>query len=58
MIDEGALRREMSELCRSLFERGFAHGSAGNVSARIGDHILSARPTAASAGSTRRASRK
>jgi ribulose-5-phosphate 4-epimerase/fuculose-1-phosphate aldolase len=40
MIDEGALRHEMSELCRSLFERGFAHGSAGNVSARIGEHIL------------------
>jgi ribulose-5-phosphate 4-epimerase/fuculose-1-phosphate aldolase len=40
MTDEGALRREMSELCRSLFERGFAHGSAGNVSARIGEHIL------------------
>ena len=40
MIDEGALRREMAELCRSLFERGFAHGSAGNVSARIGEHVL------------------
>jgi 3-dehydro-4-phosphotetronate decarboxylase len=40
MTDEGALRREMSELCRSLFERGLAHGSAGNVSARIGEHVL------------------
>lgn len=40
MSDEDALRRQMSELCRSLFERGFAHGSAGNVSARIGAHIL------------------
>jgi 3-dehydro-4-phosphotetronate decarboxylase len=37
MTDESALRREMSELCRSLFERGYAHGSAGNVSARIGE---------------------
>ena len=37
---EGALRQEMSELCRSLFARGYAHGSAGNVSARIGEHVL------------------
>lgn len=40
MSDETAVRREMSELCRSLFERGLAHGSAGNVSARIGEYIL------------------
>jgi len=40
MTDEGELRREMADLCRSLFERGLAHGSAGNVSARIGNHIL------------------
>jgi ribulose-5-phosphate 4-epimerase/fuculose-1-phosphate aldolase len=49
MIDENATRREMSELCRSLFERGFAHGSAGNVSARIGSHILVS-PTNSSLG--------
>jgi ribulose-5-phosphate 4-epimerase/fuculose-1-phosphate aldolase len=40
MTDEGALRRQIADLCRSLFERGLAHGSAGNVSARIGDHVL------------------
>jgi 3-dehydro-4-phosphotetronate decarboxylase len=40
MTDEGELRREMADLCRSLFERGLAHGSAGNVSACIGDHVL------------------
>jgi ribulose-5-phosphate 4-epimerase/fuculose-1-phosphate aldolase len=40
MIEEAALRREMVELCRSLFERGYAHGSAGNVSARVGEHVL------------------
>ena len=40
MIDEEALRREMAQLCRSLFERGYAHGSAGNVSARVGEHVL------------------
>ena len=33
MSEEGELRRQMAELCRSLFERGYAHGSAGNVSA-------------------------
>ena len=49
MMDENATRREMSELCRSLFERGFAHGSAGNVSARIGGHILVS-PTNSSLG--------
>jgi len=49
MINETALRREMSALCRSLFERGFAHGSAGNVSARIGDHVLVS-PTNSSLG--------
>jgi ribulose-5-phosphate 4-epimerase/fuculose-1-phosphate aldolase len=40
MTDEAALRRQMADLCRSLFERGYAHGSAGNVSARVGEHVL------------------
>src|SRR5215510_7042917 len=40
MTEEAALREEMAALCRSLFERGYAHGSAGNVSARIGEHLL------------------
>lgn len=37
---EDALRRQMSDLCRSLFERGFSVGSAGNVSARLPDGLL------------------
>ncbi len=40
MSKEAALREEMVSLCRSLFERGYVHGSAGNVSARIGEIIL------------------
>ncbi len=38
--EELALRRRMSELCASLFARGFSVGTAGNVSARLNDGIL------------------
>ncbi len=38
--EEQALRRQMSELCASLFARGFSVGTAGNVSARLHDGIL------------------
>lgn len=38
--EELALRRQMSELCGSLFARGFSVGTAGNVSARLHDGIL------------------
>ncbi|MGO4855333.1 3-oxo-tetronate 4-phosphate decarboxylase [Phaeovulum sp. W22_SRMD_FR3] len=37
---EGAARAEMARLCRSLFERGFSVGTAGNVSVRLEDGIL------------------
>ncbi|WP_328795064.1 3-oxo-tetronate 4-phosphate decarboxylase [Jannaschia marina] len=37
---EARLRAEMSRLCRSLFERGFSVGTAGNVSARLDDGLL------------------
>jgi ribulose-5-phosphate 4-epimerase/fuculose-1-phosphate aldolase len=47
--DETALRLEITTLSRSLFERGFAHGSAGNVSARVGSRILMS-PTNSSLG--------
>jgi ribulose-5-phosphate 4-epimerase/fuculose-1-phosphate aldolase len=49
MSKEAALRAEMTELCRSLFERGYVHGTAGNVSARLGDVILMS-PTRSSLG--------
>ena len=40
MSAEQTLRAQMSALCASLIERGFSVGTAGNVSARIGDDIL------------------
>jgi ribulose-5-phosphate 4-epimerase/fuculose-1-phosphate aldolase len=38
--EELVLRQQMSELCASLFARGFSVGTAGNVSARLHDGIL------------------
>ncbi len=38
--EEQVLRQQMSELCASLFARGFSVGTAGNVSARLHDGIL------------------
>ncbi|WP_394199283.1 3-oxo-tetronate 4-phosphate decarboxylase [Litoreibacter albidus] len=41
MIDEEhKARDELTYLCRSLFERGFSVGTAGNVSVRLSDGIL------------------
>lgn len=39
-MTEAQLRDEIALLCRSLFERGFSVGSAGNVSARLDDGLL------------------
>ncbi|KIC49996.1 3-oxo-tetronate 4-phosphate decarboxylase [Tateyamaria sp. ANG-S1] len=47
--EEGDLRKQMAKLCRSLFERGFSVGTAGNVSARLSDGILMT-PTNATLG--------
>lgn len=38
--EERAARDEMVRLCRSLFDRGFSVGTAGNVSVRLADGIL------------------
>ena len=38
--EEQSARDEMVRLCRSLFDRGFSVGTAGNVSVRITDGIL------------------
>ena len=40
MVNETALRDEMTRLARSLFERGYSVGSAGNISARLDDGWL------------------
>ncbi|WP_182084376.1 aldolase [Aureimonas sp. ME7] len=39
-MSERELREEMVRYCRSLFERGFSVGTAGNVSARVADGFL------------------
>ncbi|MEL6505566.1 MAG: 3-oxo-tetronate 4-phosphate decarboxylase [Pseudomonadota bacterium] len=49
MVNETELRQDMADLCASLFQRGFSVGTAGNVSARIGDDILMT-PTNSSLG--------
>lgn len=35
-----ALREEMCRVGRSLYERGYVHATAGNISARVGDGFL------------------
>ena len=39
-MNESVLRETMARLARSLFERGYAVGSAGNISAAVDDGIL------------------
>ena len=50
MLNERELRYQMSELCASLFQRGFSVGTAGNVSARLSDGYLMT-PTNSTLGS-------
>lgn len=40
MTNETALREQMVQLSKSLFDRGFSVGSAGNISAAIQDGLL------------------
>ena len=47
---ETVLRHQMVRLCKSLFDRGFSVGSAGNVSAKLPDGILMT-PTNSTLGS-------
>ena len=39
-MSESKLREEMVRLSKSLFDRGYSVGSAGNISALVDDHIL------------------
>ncbi|MCE4225283.1 aldolase [Methylobacterium sp. C25] len=39
-MTEAALRDDLARLCKSLFDRGFSVGSAGNVSVRLDDGYL------------------
>ncbi len=49
MDDAADIRDEMVAICHSLFQRGYAHGSAGNVSVRLEDGFL-VTPTRSSLG--------
>ncbi len=50
MKDEDALRDEICRVGRSLFERGYVHATAGNISARLGDGRFLITPTDACLG--------
>ena len=39
-MNENQLREKVVEIGRSLYERGLAHGSAGNISVKIADGWL------------------
>ena len=39
-MDEGAIREELAMLARSLFDRGYSVGTAGNISVRLPDGYL------------------
>jgi 3-dehydro-4-phosphotetronate decarboxylase len=40
MMDEDELRQEICRVGRSLFERGYVHSTAGNISVRLSDSFL------------------
>lgn len=50
-MDEMAAREAICRFGRSLFDRGLAHGSAGNISLRLNDGGLLVTPTNVSLGS-------
>lgn len=50
MTEEAALREQICTLAKSLFDRGLAHGSTGNISARTPDGGLLVSPTGSSFG--------
>ena len=44
-MNEDILREQIAELGKSLYDRGLAHGSAGNISARLDDGNFLLTPT-------------
>jgi ribulose-5-phosphate 4-epimerase/fuculose-1-phosphate aldolase len=48
-VNESRLRDALAERGRSLYDRGYAHGSSGNLSVRVDDAIL-VTPTGSSLG--------
>ena len=49
-MTDSELRDEICRVGRSLFERGYVHGSAGNISVRLGDSGFLITPTDACLG--------
>ncbi|WP_162654818.1 aldolase [Lentilitoribacter sp. Alg239-R112] len=49
-MTENQLREKICILAKSLFDRGFTHGSTGNISARLDDGGLLVSPTGTSFG--------
>ena len=49
-MNETALREQICTLAKSLYDRGFTHGSTGNISARTDDGGLLVSPTGTSFG--------
>ena len=39
-MNENAARDALADRARSLYERGYAHGSSGNLSVRVDDGVL------------------
>jgi ribulose-5-phosphate 4-epimerase/fuculose-1-phosphate aldolase len=39
-VNENAARDALADRARSLYERGYAHGSSGNLSVRVADGVL------------------
>jgi ribulose-5-phosphate 4-epimerase/fuculose-1-phosphate aldolase len=48
-VNENAARDALADRARSLYERGYAHGSSGNLSVRVDDGVL-VTPTGSSLG--------
>ncbi len=49
-MSESEMRIQMVDLCRSLYERGYAAGGAGNVSVRVDEKTILATPTGSCLG--------
>lgn len=50
MSEQAQLREQICLFARSLFERGYTHGSTGNISARLSDGSILMTPTGSSFG--------
>lgn len=50
MSEQAQLREQICLFARSLFERGYTHGSTGNISARLSDGTILMTPTGSSFG--------